>query len=252
MVTAHGLTHQGHVRKTNEDSLLVDVGLGLFVVADGMGGHIAGEVASQLAVDTFREFITRARAGDALIWPFGRDERASFDANCMTTAMKLANQRVLQASEDRDDCRGMGTTVAAALIDGNQLTYGGVGDSRLYAFLGGRLQQLSRDDSWLADVLERDPTTDPASLETHRMRHVLTNVIGALDSLTFNVIERTLQPDEVLLLCSDGLHGPVDDAAIGGALMAEPSIEQAAHRLIDLALDRGGKDNVTVLLIQNR
>jgi|KBSMisStandDraft_5_1062788.scaffolds.fasta_scaffold81387_2 protein phosphatase len=252
MLSAHGLTHQGHVRKTNEDSLLVEVGLGLFVVADGMGGHSAGEVASKLAVDTFREFITRARAGETLTWPFGRDARASFAANCMTTAMKLANRRVLQASEDRDDCRGMGTTVAAALVDGNRLTYGGVGDSRLYAFADGRLQQLSRDDSWLADVLERDPTTDPASLETHRMRHVLTNVIGALDALDFKVIERTLQANEVLLLCSDGLHGPVDDEAIGAALLAEPSIEQAAHRLIDLALDRGGKDNVTVLLIQNQ
>jgi serine/threonine protein phosphatase PrpC len=252
MVTAHGLTHQGHVRKINEDSLLVDAGLGLFVVADGMGGHSAGEVASQLAVDTFREFITRARAGETLTWPFGHDARASFAANCMTTAMKLANRRVLQASADRDDCRGMGTTVAAALVDGNRLTYGGVGDSRIYAFLGGRLQQLSRDDSWLADVLERDPTTDLASLETHRMRHVLTNVVGALDTLEFNLIERTLQADEVLLLCSDGLHGPVDDAAIGAALLEEPSIERAAHRLIDLALDRGGKDNVTVLLIQNQ
>src|SRR5678816_4342335 len=104
MVIAHGLTHQGHVRKINEDSLLVDAGLGLFVVADGMGGHSAGEVASQLADDTFREFITLARAGGTLTWPFGHDARASFDANCMTTAMKLANRRVLQASADRDDC----------------------------------------------------------------------------------------------------------------------------------------------------
>jgi PPM family protein phosphatase len=236
MLSAHGLTHQGHVRKINEDALLVDVGLGLFVVADGMGGHSAGEVASKLAVDTFREFVTQVRAGETLTWPFGHDARASFDANCMTTAMKLANRRVLQASQDRDDCRGMGTTVAAALVDGNRLTYGGVGDSRLYAFLGGRLQQLSRDDSWLADVLERDPTTDPASLETHRMRHVLTNVIGALDALSFNVIERTLQANEVLLLCSDGLHGPVDDGAIGAALREEPSIERAARRLSDLPL----------------
>src|SRR5882757_5413653 len=178
MLAAHGLTHVGHVRKTNEDSLLLDLDLGLFVVADGMGGHNAGEVASKLAVEAIRGFLEQSHATSDPTWPFGLQANRSFDANCLMTALKLANRCVLETADARAEYLGMGTTVVAGLIHDERFTYASVGDSRIYSFLNGRLERLTRDDSWVTDMMERDATLDVASLESHPLRHVLTSVIG--------------------------------------------------------------------------
>ena len=133
MFTAHGVTHAGRVRKVNEDSLLTEPGLGLFVVADGMGGHNAGEVASKLAVEAIRGFLERSRNGEDFTWPYGLNPSLSFLANRLMTATKLANRRVVKAGESRDEYTGLGTTVVVALIEDGQLAYTGVGDSRIYS-----------------------------------------------------------------------------------------------------------------------
>lgn len=167
MLTAHGVTHVGHVRKTNEDHLLVDLDLGLFLVADGMGGHIAGEVASRMAVETIRTFIARSQHGGNCTWPFGIDPDASFAVNRLNTAVKLANRRVFRASESVDDYTGMGTTIVAALVEGDPVAFAGVGDSRLYVCTHDSVTQLTSDDSWVATVLARDPEVDETSLAAH-------------------------------------------------------------------------------------
>ena len=171
MLTAHGVTHTGHVRKTNEDTLLVDLDLGLFLVADGMGGHAAGEVAARLAADAVRSFVAQSRDGDKCTWPFGIDPDSSFAANRLRTAVQLANRRVFRASESRDEYTGMGSTVVAALIEDDRLAFAAVGDSRVYAYTDAGLTQLTTDDSWVATMLARDPEADAASLATHPMRH---------------------------------------------------------------------------------
>jgi protein phosphatase len=250
MLTAHGLTHPGRVRKTNEDTILLDLELGLFLVADGMGGHNAGEVASKLAAEAIRGFLARSEDGNDFTWPYGIDPSLSFQGNRLMTAIKLANRRVFKAGESRDDYAGLGTTVVAALIADDQLTFSGVGDSRIYLFGSGRLEQITVDDSWAATVLARDAGSDDATFAAHPMRHVLTNVLGAREQIDMEVEERAIRPAERLLLCSDGLHGLVDDDALARVLGAPNSDEDAAHELVQLALDAGGPDNVSALVVR--
>jgi serine/threonine protein phosphatase PrpC len=252
MLTAYGVSHPGRVRKSNEDALFFDVNTGLFVVADGMGGHSGGEVASQMAVDTITGFLERARGGEEFTWPFGIDPGRTFEANCLATSMRLANRDVFQQAESRAELAGMGTTIVAALVRDLVVTFCGVGDSRIYSFANGRFVQLTRDDSWLADLLDSDDSVDEKTLASHPMRHVLTKVIGAQDDVDLELFERELETDETLLFCTDGLHGFVEGQMIAEVLRSVPALEAAAHTLIDTALAGGGGDNVTVLLVRNR
>lgn len=248
-LTAYGTTHPGKVRPNNEDALLADLDAGLFIVADGMGGHQAGEVASRLAVDTVRGFLEASRGDKDLTWPFGFDPALSFNANRLVTAVRLANRKVYQAGEQQPDFAGMGTTIVVALFEGETLTYCGVGDSRLYLLSGSRLEQLTHDDSWIATVLAREPGVDQAQLNQHPMRHVLTNVLGAREDTDVEVDERPIAHGERLLLCSDGLSGALDEATLQILLAGPGTLEDIGQRLVAAALDRSGSDNITAVIV---
>ena len=248
MLSAYGVTHSGRVRKTNEDSLLSDPELGLLIVADGMGGHNAGEVASRLAVEAIKGFLQKSVSGEDFTWPYGIDSRISFSANRLMTAVKLANRRVFKAGESRDEYTGLGTTIVAALIEDGVLTFTGVGDSRIYVYADGRLEQITQDDSWVATVLAREPGISEEQLATHPMRHVLTNVLGARDQMEMEVAERTLAGNEILLLCSDGLHGALDDGTLAEVLASGRQANEMADDLVRMALERDGSDNITALV----
>lgn len=250
MLHAHGATHQGLVRPTNEDGLYHDVDLGLFVVADGMGGHSAGEVASRLALESVHTFIRRTRDDEEFTWPFGVDVRLSFDANRVRTALRLANRRAFQVSESGVEFAGMGTTIVTALITGTRLTYAAVGDSRLYSFRDHTLARLTEDDSWIATLRTREPDLDDEQLRRHPLRHVITKAIGTLADTDVEIHERALAPGDVLLLCTDGLHDLVTDDEIQEMLAARTSLEVSVERLIARALEAGGRDNVTALLVR--
>jgi PPM family protein phosphatase len=247
MLTAHGATHPGKVRTLNEDVFHCDPAGGLLAVADGMGGHKAGEVASSLAIETVHTFVRLTREDDKFTWPFGFDSRLSYAANCLVTAMRLANRRVFKAADSRDEYTGMGTTLTVVLVSGDTLTWASVGDSRLYLLRGGRLERLTTDDSWVARLQAEVPAVDRSSIAAHPMRNVLTKVVGAAADLEVTAAERPLAVGDLLLLCSDGLHGLVPDEAIA-PLLAAGTVEQAAAQLIQRALERGGSDNVTVVL----
>ena len=249
-VRAHGVTHPGRVRQSNEDSLHVDATHGIFVVADGMGGHIAGEVASRMAVESIRDFLERSRTDDGLTWPFGVNAELSHDGNRLATAVRLANRRVFQASESQGDYAGMGTTVVAVIVAGNLATFGSIGDSRLYSFRGGQLDQLTRDDTWVEAVLAQDAKADPEALQHHPMRHVLTEAVGTAQDANPSVHERRLEPGEVLLLCSDGLHTAVPDADIARLLASSNDPESACATLLEAALQAGARDNVTAVVLR--
>ena len=249
-LTAYGVTHPGRVRPNNEDALLWDLPAGLFVVADGMGGHQAGEVASRMAIDTVQSFLEASRGDQDLTWPFGFDPNLSMNANRLVTAVRLANRKVYQAGEDKPDFAGMGTTIVVALIEGSTLTFCSVGDSRIYVLAGGALQQITHDDSWVATVLARDPEFDRSQLAQHPMRHVLTNVLGARDDTEVEVGERPLRAGEQILLCSDGLYGGLDDAALQILLGGPGGLEELADRLVATSLERGGTDNITAVLVK--
>ena len=249
-LTAYGVTHPGRVRPNNEDALLWDVPGGLFVVADGMGGHQAGEVASKMAVETIQSFLEASKGDHDLTWPFGFDPALSMNANRLVTAVRLANRKVFQAGEDKPDLAGMGTTIVVALVDGSTLTFCGVGDSRIYLLSGTALQQITHDDSWVATVLARDPEFDSAQLAHHPMRHVLTNVLGAREDTEVEVGERPLAPGEQLLLCSDGLYGGLDDASMQILLAGPGKLDELGERLVATSLERGGTDNITAVLVR--
>ncbi|MGH9348657.1 MAG: PP2C family protein-serine/threonine phosphatase [Vicinamibacterales bacterium] len=249
LLSAYGTTHPGR-RASNEDALLVDPALGLFVVADGMGGHRAGEVAARLATDAIREFIAQGRPARDFTWPYGLDPALSIDGNRLRTAVRLANARVLEASEARTEYTGMGTTVVAALAGSDRLAFVGVGDSRVYLWQRGRLQQLTQDDSWVARVLAREPGMTDLALAQHPLRHVLTSVIGARPETDPGVEERALEAGDVVLLCSDGLHGAMDLADMAALLGSCVPVAEMTATLVSGALARGASDNVTAVVIR--
>ena len=246
MVRAFGYTDRGSVRRTNEDAFFVDAELGIAVVADGMGGHAAGEVASRLAVEAIVSFIRRSHDDHEYSWPYGIETTLSLNANRLRTAIHLANRRVFRAAESHDEYTGMGTTVVCALIQDGRMVVGHVGDSRLYLLRGSVLSQLTRDDSWAATVLAQDSFTN-AELRAHPMRNVLTNVLGAREQTEVHLQEQELRPGDRVLLCSDGVHGTLaHDAMI--QLMLGATDEAAATALARSAIDSGSKDNVTAAI----
>lgn len=246
-MTVTGASHIGHVRKTNEDAMLWAPEIGFAAVADGMGGHQAGEVASQLALDTVHVFLRKSATTSDFTWPFGINPARSLNANRLMTAFKIANRRVFKRSEEMSEYV-MGTTLVAVLVEGNQVTYASVGDSRIYALDGGVLRPLTVDDSWRV-LLAREPGITEEALRTHPMRNVLTNVIGAKPDLELEVHEMPWN-GETLLLSSDGLHNPLSPETMAEILCMRADPRDAAEALVRAALDRDGKDNITAVVVR--
>ncbi|HXY38337.1 MAG TPA: Stp1/IreP family PP2C-type Ser/Thr phosphatase [Vicinamibacteria bacterium] len=250
MIEAYGRTDVGRRRKINEDSLLVSPETNLYAVCDGMGGHNAGEVASRLAIETLASFVEESASDKKITWPWGIDAALSFDANRLKTAIKLANSRVFQAADNREELTGMGTTIVAAVVSGNKMTIGSAGDSRCYLVRHDQLKQLTRDDSWVSAALG-EGILNSDDVEHHPLRNVITKAVGARDSIDLDTIEHTLEPGDLAMLCSDGLHGMVNDQELARLLVPVPdSLEEATARLVDSANQAGGRDNVTVVLLR--
>ena len=238
----------GPVRKGNEDYAFCDDSLGLYVVADGMGGHAAGEVASRLAVDSIENFVRRSQDSSDLSWPCGIDPGLTFDGNRLRTAIFLANRRVFRQAEAHDDYTGMGTTVVCALITGSTLAIGHVGDSRLYLLSGGELSQLTRDDTWGATLAAsgEEASGGPGP----GMHHVLTNVVGGREQTEIHIAERALRAGDTLFLCSDGVHNVLDVDALTDLLTSTRDPRACAEAAIALSIERRTRDNVTALVVQ--
>jgi len=249
MLTVATSTTAGAVRSNNEDSVLCNVSTGLLSLADGMGGHNAGEVASRIAVTTLTDFITSTADGGTAQWPFGIDHTVSTDVNRLRTAIKLANREVFRSAEERPEYAGMGTTLTAALVtaDGT-VNFGNVGDSRLYLYsCDGVFKQKTRDDS-LVGMLSDAPGVDLAALEEHPMKHMLTSVLGRKPDLHVELNDAMLANGELLVLCSDGLHGAVSDHTMQEVLAEEGDLNRAAERLVKAALDGGSRDNISIVI----
>jgi PPM family protein phosphatase len=247
MMMVASRTNTGKVRAINEDSAMCDPEIATIAVADGMGGHNAGEVASKLALDAIRIFLRKSATADDFTWPFGVNPHLSFAANRLMTSIKIANRRVYRESEERAEYTGMGTTVVAAIAEGAKLAFCGVGDSRIYSFDGAELRQLTQDDSWVV-MLMKESGLDAAAFERHPMRHVLTSVVGARPELDVVVEELDLVEGQTIVLCTDGLHGALTDRDIAAVLRSEPDLDRAAESLVQSAVERDGKDNVTITL----
>jgi serine/threonine protein phosphatase PrpC len=236
MIEAFGASDPGCVRGNNEDYFLIHPPLGLYLVADGMGGAQAGEHASKLASETVRDVLGNG---------------ASPDPRRLVGAFEEANHRVMSAAANDPAMEGMGTTLVAALANGSELLIASVGDSRAYLYENGSLQPITEDQTWVNEVGRR-LGLDEATLKTHPMRHVLTVAIGVSVDLRVHTYLLKLAPGAQVLLSSDGLHGVVSDEQLASALGSDESLESKCKRLIAAARANGGPDNITAVLLRFR
>jgi serine/threonine protein phosphatase PrpC len=244
VLQAWGVSEKG-ARPTNQDRFAIDEELRLCVIADGLGGHNAGEIAASTAIDAVLEVV---RDRQWIGWPFGFDPSLSEGGNRIRTAIYLASVHVLEQAGHTVAYAGMGTTIVAALVVDGRLSVGHAGDSRLYRMAGGRLRQLTGDDSWMATVMAKDPEADAALLEYHPMRHALTNVVGSRRPTDVHVAEEPLASGDRLLLTTDGVHGVLDDRRLEGMLAASDDLSCAASDIVCAAVQRGSRDNCTAVV----
>jgi len=248
-IKAFGLTHVGRQRQHNEDSYLVADEAKLFLVADGMGGHAAGEIASRIAVDSISEFILHTKEDDGT-WPHAYDEHYKRSTNRLMAAVRLANTRVLEAMRKDARLRGMGTTVVACLAEGDILSVAHVGDSRAYMIRDNHLQRITNDHSWVFEQVQAGMLTE-AEAEKHPLRNVITRALGGALQVNPDASEIEVKEGDVFLLCSDGLTGMVpEDEILKVVTQSNGDLEKACQKLIDEANERGGLDNVTAILVK--
>lgn len=246
-VQAAGQTDVGCVRKGNEDNLLVDNELGLFVVADGLGGHAAGEVASQIVVERIRQFIAQTVEQDRT-WPLEYDVSIPYDGNRLKAALLLSDQAIVEDIRSNPERESMGSTVVACLLHGSRVTLAHVGDSRAYLLNAEGMRQVTRDHSWVADQVANGILTQEEARK-HPFRNVITQALGNGGEIEVAIQEMQVQELDRLLLCSDGLSGMVQDADIWDIVQKAPTLEAAAHDLVERARANGGEDNITVIIV---
>src|SRR5829696_5687857 len=237
-------TDAGLRRTSNEDSHSTRPDLGLFIVADGMGGHVAGEVASKIAVDAIEAFIGETATEDSgLTWPHPIDPTLGIDGSRLKSAFHLANRRLADEVAAAVDLRGMATTASTVLLkDDHKAMLAHVGDSRIYLFRGNELERMTDDHSWVEEQM-RAGLLSPVEARQHPWRNVVTRALSGGEDPEVDVKEVALQPGDRLLLCSDGLSSVVTDERIEEIMRAQPVPNQACQALVDEANGAGGPDN---------
>jgi len=248
-VSACGLTDAGRVRSHNEDCFEIDRERELYVVADGMGGHSHGEVASQMAVEAIRDFVRRAEQGDDT-WPFTYDARLLRHSNVLKAAVRLAHDQVLTAIRQDGTLHGMGTTVVGCLVHDGMAAVAHVGDSRAYRMRDGSLELLTQDHTWVNEQVVAGFLSEEQARD-HPLKNVVTRALGGESEVAVDVTEVEMESGDRLLLCSDGLTTMLDDRDIERCLQKQAGdLECLCRDLVAEANARGGHDNVTVVLIQ--
>jgi serine/threonine protein phosphatase PrpC len=248
-IASGGVTDVGRVRSNNEDCYQIVEPQHLFVLSDGMGGEAHGEIASAMAVETVVKHCMDLETNPAAQTVGAVEPKWSVRTKRLSTAVHLANRNIFKSAEEHPDQHGMGATLTAVWIDGAKLSVAHVGDSRAYLLRGGSLLQLTRDHSLVAEQVRRGILT-AAEAETSDMQSVLLRALGAQAEIEVDAEEHTLFPRDELLLCSDGLTRMVTEPEIAGTLQAETNPERAAGKLVELANERGGPDNITVIVVR--
>jgi protein phosphatase len=243
-------TDVGLVRESNQDHVGCFPDLGLFVVADGMGGHASGEVASKMAAETIGEFYQRTREDEDATWPYKMDRSLSYIENRLVCGIKLANLRIFETSNRDLRYKGMGTTIVSVLVSGDKIYVGHVGDSRVYRVRDSGIVQLTRDHSLLEDYKEAKPDMTEEEERNFPHKNVITRALGMRETVQVDIRAHQIQSGDVFLLCSDGLSGMVQDEQILHLVNNAKSLERAVAELVDAANRAGGTDNVTTLLLQ--
>ncbi|MDP2278158.1 MAG: Stp1/IreP family PP2C-type Ser/Thr phosphatase [Nitrospirota bacterium] len=242
-----GKSDKGVSRQNNEDNFCVDEDLRLFIVADGMGGAAAGEVASRMAVEIIRDYVKRSSAGNE---PFvgDYDKKFSDASHRLASGIRLANQAIYEASQSNAGWRGMGTTVAAALVEGSKMNIAHAGDSRIYLIRASSIVQLTDDHSIVSEQIKSGLLTKEEA-EGSEVRNIITRALGTTLSMDIDLDEIDLMDGDRVVLCSDGLTTMVSDNVILSTVAASDEPGSACGTLIDIANKNGGKDNITVALV---
>ena len=248
-IESGGLSDVGHQRHNNEDCYRIVAPLNLFIISDGMGGEAHGEIASSLAVETVVKYCMQS--GNSGEEPVAGNEQPGWNPKTrrLFSAVHLANRAIHESAEQHPEQQGMGATITAAWIDQDKLSVAHVGDSRAYLVRSGALQQLTSDHSLVAEQVRRGILSS-AEAERSEMQSVLLRALGTQPQVEVDAEEHQLFPNDILLLCSDGLTRMVTEPEIAGTLQAEPDAIKAAEKLIVLANDNGGADNVTVIVVR--
>jgi serine/threonine protein phosphatase PrpC len=248
-IVSGGVTSVGRVRANNEDCFRIVEDLSLFVLSDGMGGEAHGEIASALAVESVVKHCLETESDPAMTVFGDMPANWSEKTRRLSSAVHLANKSIFDSAQKNLEQHGMGATLTAAWINESAISIAHVGDSRAYLLRSGTLQQLSSDHSLVAEQVRRGILT-PAEAERSEMQSVLLRALGAHPEIEVDAEEHQLFGRDVLLLCSDGLTRMVTEPEIAGTLQAEPDPTKAAQRLVDLANEQGGADNVTVIVVR--
>ena len=242
-----GETNVGIKRTANEDNFLKMNEENVFVVADGMGGHSSGEIASQIAVEGIANFFRATSQDEDITWPYKMDQNRPYDENRMIMSVKLANLRIYEAAQREARYQGMGTTVAGMnFVEGSILT-AHVGDSRVYRIRDNQIVQLTEDHSLLNDYIKAKKLT-PEEIENFPHKNVIVRALGMKDSVLVDLNRFEYKKDDLYLACSDGLNGMVSDPMILEVVMSTPDLNQACRTLINKANEAGGVDNITVVI----
>jgi PPM family protein phosphatase len=247
---AAGITDVGLQRDHNEDSFAILKEHALYIVADGMGGHRAGDVASRLATEAIVDFF-RATAAEDFTWPFHFDSRLSEEENRLLTGIKIANRQIIERSTRSRDCHGMGTTVVGALFNGRRgkMYIGHVGDSRAYRVRAGGIQQMTRDHSLVNDYLMAMPELTEEQ-RSELPKNVITRALGMQDHVAVDLQSDDAQPGDVYVLCSDGLSCMIEDSEILDVVQGSQNLDEICQKLVALANEHGGEDNITALVVR--
>jgi PPM family protein phosphatase len=254
---AAGLTNVGMKRAHNEDDLLLVPEESLYVVADGMGGHACGEVASAMAVHSCAEFFRLTSGDDEQTWPFKEERGLKYEENRLVTAIKLANRRIFETAQADPRKRGMGTTFVGALFTSTGAYVGHCGDSRAYRFRGGKVELLTDDHSLLNDYLKAHKLTQE-EIDNFPHKNVIVRALGMKDSVQVDIARLEPAPGDIYMLCSDGLSGMVKDEEMNDCISsflakggsAADDVVAMCSALIDLANANGGNDNVTCVAVK--
>lgn len=242
-LTAYGMTDTGMKRTRNEDSYAVEPDHGVFIVADGMGGHTDGDMASGMAVKKTAEFVKMALADSEITWPFGIDHSVPREINVISTGIRLANRSVFSES------KGMGTTMVVLLIKDEKAYICHVGDSRAYRIRDNSIHQITEDHSLVAEELKRGTITKEQA-KGYSLRHVITRAVGMTPDVKSDYNVENVMSGDVFLLCSDGLSGMMEDDEIMDIVLKSSSIDEQCANLIKRANEKGGNDNITAVIVR--
>jgi protein phosphatase len=242
-----GETNVGLTRNHNEDYLHLPIDERLAIVADGMGGHASGEVASKMAVETVVEYFRDTAEDQTLTWPFKVDRDSRGDINRLVTSIKLANLKIHETSNRDPACKGMGTTIVAALFMDDKLVVGHVGDSRMYRVRDEEIAQLTEDHSLINDYIKmKRMTAEEAANWPHK--NVIVRALGMKETVQVDIHTEQPRVGDCYLICSDGLSGMITDEQIKELIKGQSDLDKASEALVAAANENGGKDNITVVL----